>query len=139
MDPASGTGHKFLYKGMYVCMCVAVLNTWTVCMAFFFVCCVQALVVIDDDDYGRPGAHRSVDVFSRKGPICPPSVVERRPLHSIHGDEGLRPPMETKSRLKVTVGRDPGLPPSASSVERASPPRLSSSRPAHCTRDSADK
>lgn len=32
--------------------------------------------------------------------------------------------METKSRLKVTAGRDPGLPPSASSVERATPPRL---------------
>lgn len=41
-------------------------------------------------------------------------------------EAGLETPMETKSRLKVTPGRDPGLPPSASSVERASPPRLSS-------------
>lgn len=41
-------------------------------------------------------------------------------------EAGLKTPMETKSRLKVTAGRDPGLPPSASSVERASPPYLSS-------------
>lgn len=49
----------------------------------------------------------------------PGASVERRPL--LRGGPA---PMETKSRLKVTAGRDPGLPPSASSVERASPPRL---------------
>jgi hypothetical protein len=49
--------------------------------------------------------------------------VERRPLLRGVGPET---PMETKSRFKVTAGRDPGLPLSDISVERASPPRLSS-------------
>lgn len=48
-------------------------------------------------------------------------------------EAGFETPMETKSRLKVTAGRDPGLPPSSSSDERASTPPPVLSRPAHCT------
>lgn len=45
---------------------------------------------------------------------------------SAEEEVGPETPMETKSRLKVTVGRDPGLPPS---VERASPPHPYSPNP----------
>lgn len=79
-----------------VCMSVAVLNTWTVCMASKSV--ARALVV---------GARARSD------------RCDRSSLDYSSAEVGPETPMETKSRFKVTAGRDSGLP---------LPPALSNAR-----------
>lgn len=91
---------------IWMCLCV--------CRSLEYLDCVHGLINLLSALNVAPGRNRVKWAASRRS-SCLSSVKT-----------GPETPMETKSRFKVTARRDPGLPPFASSVERASPTRPSS-------------